>query len=229
MKQSSKLVLGLALIAIGVLWILNATGVFNFMFSTKGWWTLFIIVPCIFGLIDHKDKVGPCIGIGFGVLLLLAVRDVITWNMFWQIGVALMIIGFGVQLILQRTCRHNCEVHEFSTFSRDGKSIRRIESAFGRQDISFAGETFEGADVESSFGGLTLDLRGAIIPQDAVLNLKVGFSGVSVIVPEDLPVQIAASSSFGGITDNRRSRLGSGSPCLIITGSVGFGGVELKN
>lgn len=229
MKHSSKLILGLVLVAVGVLWILNATGVFNFMFSTRGWWTLFIIVPCAIGLFENKDKVGPCIGICCGILLLLAVRDVITWHMCWQIGLALMLIGLGLQLMLFRTCRHDCMAHEFKTVSRDGKNIRHIESAFGKQDISFAGEIFEGADVESSFGGVTLDLHGAVITEDAVIELKVGFAGVTIIIPENLPVQIAASCSFGGITDNRRVRLGSGSPSLIITGSVGFGGVELRN
>ena len=54
MKQAFKIVIGLALIAAGVLWILNITGVFTFEFSTKGWWALFIIVPCIIGLFSDK-------------------------------------------------------------------------------------------------------------------------------------------------------------------------------
>ena len=81
MKQSLKIIIGLALIAAGVLWLLNILGVLCFSFSTRGWWALFVIVPCLFGLVNDKDKVGPCIGIGVGVLLLLAARDVITWQM----------------------------------------------------------------------------------------------------------------------------------------------------
>ena len=230
MKQSCKIILGLTLVAAGVLWILAATGVLNFSFSTKGWWTLFIIVPCFIGLFSDKDKVGPCVGIAIGVLLLLAVRDVINWHMFWQIAVALLIISFGVQLILFRSCHHaHCEAHELKTIVRDGKNIRRIESAFGKQNISFAGETFEGADVQSSFGGLTLDMHGAIITDEAFIDLNVGFSGVVIVVPDDLAVQVSVSSGFGGVTDNRRNKLGTGTPRLIITGSVGFGGVEIRN
>lgn len=229
MKQSSKLLLGLLLIALGVLWILDATGVFNFMFSTRGWWTLFIIVPCVFGLFNDHDKTGPCIGIGIGVLLLLAARDVITWHMFWQIAVAMLLIIFGVNLILLRTCRHAACKAEFKTVSRDGKDIRRIESAFGKQTISFAGETLEGAEVHNSFGGLTLDLRGATVAEGAFIELNVGFGGVVIIVPEDLAVQIAVNSSFGGVSDKRFSKLASGSRSVLITGSVGFGGIELRN
>lgn len=231
MKQATKLVLALALIAAGVLWILNITGVLDIAFSTKGWWALFVIVPSLVGLINDKDKVGPCIGIGVGVLLLLAARDVITWNMMWQIALALVVIGFGVNLLLFKSCScyKHCEVHELKTFTRNGKNIRRIESAFGKQQISFAGETFEGAEVQSSFGGLTLDLNGAVIPDDAFIDLSVGFSGVVIIVPENLAVQVSVSSGFGGVNDNRRTKLGTGNPRLIITGSVGFGGVEIRN
>ena len=230
MKQGFKILIGLVLIAAGVLWILNITGVLSFMFSTKGWWTLFIIVPCLISFINGKDKIGPCIGMGWGVLMLLAARDVITWHTMWQIGLALMVIGFGIHIILKKSWSQPV-VSELKTVSREGKDIRHIESSFGKQKLSFAGEKFEGADVESTFGGLTLDLNGAIIEADAVMDLNVGFSGVVIIVPENLPVKIAVSSGFGGVTDNRRTKMlaTDGSPVLFITGKVGFGGVEIRN
>lgn len=228
MKKTFKTIIGLALIAAGVLWILSITGVLHFTFCTKGWWALFVIIPCLFGLFNDKDKVGPCIGIGVGVLLLLAARDIITWNMMWQIALALVIIGFGVRLLLLKTCCHPdaCEVR---TISRDGKDIRHIESSFGRQDLSFAGEKFEGADVESSFGALTLNLKGAELAPEAFIDLNVGFSGVTIIVPEGLAVKIAVNSGFGGVTDKRYTKVENGTPLLIITGKVGFGGVEIRN
>ena len=228
MKQSCKIIFGLALIAAGVLWILSILGVLSFEFSTKGWWALFIIIPCLFGLFTDKNKVGPCVGIGIGVLLLLAARDIITWQMMWQLGLALMVVGFGVQLLLFKSCR-NHGVCEFKTVSRDGKDIRRIEASFGKQELSFAGEKFEGVDVQASFGGLVLDLHGAEIADQAFIDLNVGFSGVTIIVPESLAVKVSVSSGFGGVSDDRRNKVDSGTPLLLITGKVGFGGVEIRN
>lgn len=232
MKNTGKVIIGLCLITAGVLWILNIVGVLPFEFSTKGWWALFVIVPCLCALLsDQKDKVGPCIGIGLGVLLLLAARDVISWNMMWQIGVALMIIGFGLQLLLFKWtgCCHPAGECTDTTINRDGKNIRRIETAFGKQDISFNGEKFEGADVETSFGGLTLNLRGAEIADQAFINLNVGFAGVTIIVPDGLAVQTSVNSGFGGLADHRYTKVNSGTPLLIITGKIGFGGVEIRN
>ena len=229
MKQALKIIIALALIAAGVLWILNITNVLTFEFSTKGWWTLFIIVPCLFGLINDKDKIGPCLGIGWGVLLLLAAREVISWNQMCQIGLALMIIGIGLRILLFRSCNHQEGVCELETVSRDGKTIRFVDSSFGKQDLSFAGEKFEGADVKTSFGGLKLDLNGADIADGAFIDLNVGFAGVTIVVPEGISVRISVSSGFGGVQDNRRNKVTTGTPTLIITGKVGFGGVEIRN
>ena len=229
MKQALKIIIALALIAAGVLWILNITNVLTIEFSTKGWWTLFIIVPCLFGLINDKDKIGPCLGIGWGVLLLLAAREVISWNQMWQIGLALMIIGIGLRILLFRSCNHQEGVCELETVSRDGKTIRFVDSSFGKQDLSFAGEKFEGADVKTSFGGLKLDLNGADIADGAFIDLNVGFAGVTIVVPEGISVRISVSSGFGGVQDNRRNKVTTGTPTLIITGKVGFGGVEIRN
>jgi len=228
MKPLFKIVFGLTLISAGVLWALIVFGILSFDFTTKGWWTLFIIVPCFFALFTDKEKLGPCLGIAVGVLLMLAARDVITWKMMWQLGLAVMIIGLGLQVLISksRTIQGN---YELKTIERDGKSISRIETSFGNQEISFKGEKFEGADVQTSFGALVLDFHGAQIDQNAFLDLNVGFSGVTIFVPEDLAVQIAVSSGFGGVKDNRRNKVCTGSPLLTITGKVGFGGVEIRN
>ena len=229
MKQAFKIIFALALIAAGVLWILSILGVLTLEISTKGWWALFVIIPSLYGLFVDKNKVGACIGLGVGVLLLLAARDVITWHMMWQIGLALLVIGFGLQLLFFKNCSYK-GVCEMKTISRDGKDIRHIEATFGKQEATFAGEKFEGADLESSFGGLVVDLRGAEIVGDAVLNLNVAFGGVTIIVPEGLPVKLAASSAFGGVSDNRRMKVDSGSaPSLVINGKVAFGGVEIRD
>lgn len=228
MKHSFKTILGLLLIIIGVIWILNLAGVPGFDFSTRGWWTLFIILPCLSALLSGREIVGPCVGIGIGVLLLLADRGVITWSSMWQFALALMVIGFGIRLLFFKSCGSR-NAGKYKTFSRDGKDIRHIDSSFGKQHLFFAGEKFDGADVNVSFGGLTLDLRGAEITGEAVIDLSVGFSGVVIIVPEGLAVKTALSNGFGGVTDKRFSKINAGEPILVLTGEVGFGGVEIRN
>ena len=58
MKKITKIIGGLILIAVGVLFALNALKITNFDIFFDGWWTLFIIVPCLIGLFTEKDKIG---------------------------------------------------------------------------------------------------------------------------------------------------------------------------
>ena len=73
MNKTGKIVSGIALLLFGIGWTLELTNVIEF--SYEGWWTLFIIIPCLIGLFTQKDKSAPLIGIGTGVLLLLSTRN----------------------------------------------------------------------------------------------------------------------------------------------------------
>lgn len=45
MKKLNSILWGAALIALGVIWVLNSINVININLFFDGWWTLFIIVP----------------------------------------------------------------------------------------------------------------------------------------------------------------------------------------
>ena len=55
MKKISKILWGIALVVIGGIFALNAFGVTDIHIFFDGWWTLFIIVPCLIG-ISAKEK-----------------------------------------------------------------------------------------------------------------------------------------------------------------------------
>ena len=71
MKKTKGIIWGLVIIALGVLWGLNEANVLSFTLFFDGWWTLFIIIPSLIGLITDKDKKGSLICLAIGVLLLV--------------------------------------------------------------------------------------------------------------------------------------------------------------
>lgn len=99
MKKIAGYVCGALLVAIGVLYILGAFGIANINISLDGWWTLFIIIPCLSGLFTEKDKTCNLIGLVVGVLLLLAARDVLEYDMVWKLAVPVIIIFLGIKMI----------------------------------------------------------------------------------------------------------------------------------
>lgn len=226
--KNAKYFWGIALIIAGVLAILNIFHLFDINIFFQGFWALFIIVPCVIGLFTDKDKIGSCVGICLGVLLLLATRSVIDWDMFWKLMLSAIVIAAGIGIIFGKHCWENKSKIEAATISRDGKEIRSYEVAFGKHFIAFDGEKFEGADVRSSFGAVRLDLRNAIIDNNAVIKLDCSFAGMEILVPQNLIVKIAANSAFGGIKDERRTIIEPDAPCIFIIGNVSFAGVEIK-
>lgn len=226
MKQTFKIVLGLAMIATGVLWILNISGVLNFSFSLDGWWTLFIIVPCLGALIEGPDRVGASIGLSIGIILLLCARDIIEWHNFWQFALAVLVIGIGLKLIFYNN--NQCSVQELKTISRNGKDIKSIELNFGKQALNYSGERFEGLDVKLAFGNVDVDLRNAVIDSDVEIRLDVAFAGMTIYVPQGYVVKQAVNCAAAGVKDNRASRvLPDCGPVIYISGRISFGGVEI--
>ena len=72
----------------------------NFTLFFDGWWTLFIIIPCIISMIDtgvHTSNVTVLI---VGVLLFLSCQDFFRYYLSWRLIVPLLIIFAGVYIIV---------------------------------------------------------------------------------------------------------------------------------
>jgi predicted membrane protein len=90
--------------------------------------------------------------------------------------------------------------------------------------------------VNAVFGGVELDFHGAEIEgNEATIEVNAVFGGVEIRVPDNWRVEARNQTVFGGYTDTTRSAVrgadGTAVPTktLFITGSVVFGGVEVKN
>lgn len=227
MKRASSFTLGVLLLVIGVLWLLYLLGVITQDFVFDGWWTLFIIVPCIYALFTSRNKVPPMLGIGIGVLLLLAAQHVIPYSMVGKLFLAVLIIVMGLALIVGRR-KPTTSVDDLTHISRDGKDIKQISASFGEQKLNFDNQVFQGADINCSFGSIQVDLRHAIITEDLIINLDCNFSGIAILCPENINVQISTSNVLGGTTDKRvRTIDANNSITLYITGNVILAGVDI--
>ena len=53
MRNTGKIIGGIALLALGVALLLEVSGIINIDF--EGWWTAFIIIPCLIGFINDRN------------------------------------------------------------------------------------------------------------------------------------------------------------------------------
>ena len=224
MKKLTGIIIGAILIACGVIYIMGAFGIADINISLDGWWTLFIIIPCLNGLFTSKEKFGNLIGLLVGVLLLLAAQGVLGYDMIWKIIVPVIIILLGIKLIVKSTSSHQ-NIENTSTQKGKNESI----AAFSSQTFDYADEEIKVAKIGAVFGGAKCNLLDANIKDGSQIDIFCAFGGADIIVPQNVNVKVNAFCLFGGISDKRAvESANKESVTLNINGFCIFGGADIK-
>jgi predicted membrane protein len=229
MKRTSKIIGGIALLAFGIVWALELLDVIHI--SLDGWWALFVIVPCFVNIFSDKNKAGAIIGCGIGVLLLLAARSIIPWNDIWKYMICIVAVVWGISLLFFSKKNSSCHSHSAEhpdPVVLDGDHQHKIDVTFGKQEYSYDGQSFLGADVHTSFGFVSLDLRNADIRDGAVISVDCSFGGIQIRLPKGICVNNGIDATFAGVDCDCCTQPADGLNTIYLKGSCNFGGIELK-
>lgn len=226
MKKLNRILWGVLLVAVGVVFALNAFGVEIDIFF-DGWWTLFIILPCAIGLVTERDKSGNLIGILIGVFLLLCCQDVLSFTALWKLAVPVIIILVGVKMIFGGLFHKKGDAIK-QEMKKEGKAPASKCAAFSGQNVNCDGEVFHGAELTAVFGGVKCDLRNAVFERDCVIDVCAVFGGIDILLPENVNVKINAAAIFGGMDDKNRSNKKENTVTVYVQGVALFGGVDVK-
>ncbi len=100
-RNNTAIITGAILILIGLFIVGRAVGIVPFSLFFDGWWTVFIIVPCLVGIVNANGNRTPfIIGLGIGILLLCCAQDWISWGMFAPTLIAVILVIIGLNLII---------------------------------------------------------------------------------------------------------------------------------
>lgn len=227
MKKISKILWGIALITVGVIFALNAFGITDIEIFFDGWWTLFIIVPCFIGIFSEREKTGNIIGLTIGVFLLLCCQNVLGFDMLWKLAIPAIIVIIGLKLILGAVFGDKA-IKLLESSKQSGENIRIGCATFSGQDLNFDGEEFSGAELTAVFGGVKCDLRNAVINKDCAITATSVFGGITIFVPDYVNVKVNSNSIFGGVSDKNHRPSVQGAVTVYINATCMFGGVEIK-
>lgn len=223
---SRRSILGLLVIAVGVLLFLGAMGQIDAgeIFS-KGWPAILIVIGLFSFFENSSSRVFGVIMIIVGVFYQLKVldiffQDVEIWMFIWPT----IIIIVGLFLIFPRK-KHNNDTN-----------VLNNTAIFGGGELNIVSQDFTGGEVSAIFGGMEVDLRDAAISGNdpAVINIFVAFGGVDFKVPDDWTVEVKAIPLFGGWDNkhkpSRNQNDGSLNPHkhLVVKGLILFGGLDVK-
>lgn len=226
MKDYTKYIIGFLLIFIGLILGLNAFGITNINLFFSGWWTLFIIIPSLVGLINDKEKTSSLIFLIIGVWLFLAERDLIEYELLIKLLLPVILISIGLLLVFKDVLSINGK--EIKKINANNKENNNYIAVFGSQDLKFEDDKVENLDLKSLFGGIKLDLRDAKIEKDIVINTLSVFGGIDIYVPDDVKVKVSSTPFFGGVEVKRKKQSSKKEITIYLNSVCIFGGVDVK-
>ena len=232
MKQIKPIIWGVAIIALGLIFGLNALGLFNIDIFFDGWWTLFIIVPSVISLFTEKDKLASFGFLAAGIILLLAAQNVFSYDVAWKVILAVLLVIAGLGLIIKSTFRNQNDKEvekKVREAEKDGKTMDSQMAIFSGSDRVYKDETFQGSNLVAIFGGTKLNLKNAKFDKDTVIKAFTLFGGIDIIVPDDVKVKLKSGFIFGGFSDDRKNATEKGKYTIYIDAAGGFGGVSIKD
>jgi hypothetical protein len=220
-----RLLLGLAVVALGILFLLDSADVLDARRAIDRWWPSLIIAAGVLTLAERPPSLirGTILTAG-GALLLLFTTDVVhgnAWGYLWPSAVILT----GLAIVL----RWNGRSIPAGTSTED---VVRSTAVFGGPKLVSTARHLEGAWLTAIFGGITLDLRDAHpAPDGATVNATAAFGSIELLVPRGWRISVRSTPIFGGLEDKTDHTVEptADAPMLHVDAVCVFGGVEIKH
>ncbi len=218
-----KLILGLAVIAAGLLFTLDNLGLAD-VDDYIDYWPVALIAVGIAQLAGAtRQKLAYAvvfIGGGLWILLYnLNFTDLQPWVFFWPIVLVLI----GINLILGALRRR-------SDTETDAESIINGFALMSGLERRFTSSDFRGGDLTAIMGGCDIDLTQAEIKgEPPTLHVFAFWGGIDLRVPEGWTIDFRVIPFLGGACDESAAPTSPSSQTLVIKGMAIMGGIEVKN
>lgn len=224
MRFTGRLVFGIILVTLGLLWTLDNLGLANAE-SILDWWPVLLL---IYGLVRVTGLDGTRRVVS-GVLFMIAGG----WMLARELGYVnisifklwpLFMIFIGGSLVWRSMRGPQAEEGiDRETYPRPFAFMGGVSRTIQSQDLV-------GMETSAVMGGIELDLRGAKARnREVVVEAFAWWGGIEIIVPDDWHVVTEVSPIMGGVEDStRRTDAGDGTT-LVLRGLVVMAGVEVRN
>jgi len=222
--------IGIGLMMLGILIALEKlTSFFNpWLWGWKpiALWPLIIVAVGTVKIVEKRLRsVGGWVMLAIGLLLFARTM----WGVFHLgdiIGPGIL-VAIGVFIVFHAVKKHRrvpAELNKSGDFARG----TAILSGYKHKPN---GGMFAGGEITAIFGGFEIDLRQVTMKHEtARIDVFVLFGGGEILVPEGWEVSVMVSAVAGGVEDKTINlpTVAGARPKLLVTGTVMFGGIELK-
>ncbi len=226
---SGRLIVGLVLAALGVLWTLDNLGLMNASEITR-WWPLLLVAVGVMKLTGIGMERQTGLGVfltALGGLFLLGAVDFVHVDLSILLPLFFIFIGFQ---IAARAMRGPRDAGGTGPGTDTDDFVRSFAFMAGITRVN-ASQAFRGGDLSAVMGGIQLDLDQAKPAGGrAVLDVFAVWGGIEIRVPENWRVELEATPVMAGVDSSARLAPGvEPVGTLVVRGFVMMGGVDVKN
>lgn len=221
-----RILLGMVVVALGVLFLLDSADVLDAGTTIDHWWPVAIVALGALQLVQGAGAVlNAWLLVAAGGVLLLFTTGTVegdVWNYIWPLA----IIAVGLSLLTR--WRGTATAPAGAT----GDDTLTATGIFGGPTVATGSQRFHSASLTAIFGGVTLDLRSASpAPEGAVVTATAAFGGIDILVPRGWNITTSGTPLFGGVEDktDHTAEIPADAPQLHIDALALFGGVDVKH
>jgi hypothetical protein len=231
-RLSSQVLVGLMVIAVGVIFTLDNLGIIYSEDYLRYWPAVFVLIG---GVKVWQARTG---GHGQGWvsgLIFLGVGSYMLINHLTYIRLdarvifPLFLVFLGGFLVWRGVFGRRGTLRASSDALNHFSSLAVMSGAALRSNS----QAFEGADLTAIMGGCEIDLRDASIAPNtqAVIDVFAFWGGIDLKVPEDWIIINRVIPLMGGVDDKTRAPIASSAPQkrLVVRGIVIMGGIGIRN
>jgi predicted membrane protein len=223
-RITPRLIIGLTILALGVLWTLDNMDYIESEPFTQYWPAVLIVIGLARLTDPRANRPGSVLLMIFGGFLLF----VNLTNVHWDFGdlIPLGIALLGAKLVWDAIGRRRAP----SAIDDPSSTVHAFAMMAGvhYQNTS---QSFRGGDANAIMGGVELDLRNASIKEGepAVIDAFAMWGGVEITVPENWRITGQVLPLLGGFDDKTTTSKTGGGPELIVKGAAVMGAIVVKN
>jgi predicted membrane protein len=239
------MIIGLAVIAVGVLFLLRNVGIVYFDDLWQFWPVILIVVGLSKLSNPHSasNVVSAIILGGIGTVFLLRNLGYIygdVWSYLWP-GI---LIAVGLSILVKHLDRMNeppspsgagasVPRGAFTSANTSTSNFLHTENVFSGTRQKVESQDFEGGKIAVVFGGAEIDLRSAGTKREEItIKADAVFGGIELWVPAHWQTIVRGTGVFGSFEDKTFPAAPGATvkaPRLLITGGAVFGSVIVKN
>lgn len=222
---TGRLVWGLVVLTLGVLWTLDNLRQLDASEYVR-WWP---VVPFLWGLalltgIGARRSPGPgwwwTLFGAIGLLRPLGISPLGIFD-FWPV----IFILVGASLVHRAWTGRS-----WVTSRTDADPRLKVSAMIGGFERKVVTPGFDGGEIDAVIAGVSVDFRGSTIAGgSAVLDVFALWGGIVLLVPEGWRVESEVTPILGGFEDSTSPPSDPAAPRLVVRGSVVMGGIEVRN